>query len=132
MSEKRACPLCGEPLEDPPAIHDLAKCENTELIKGRATIKKLTTSLYDWKYGEGGWFHLRDIIGRLSWEHNNCPYERKAMPEQIEVWVKGKLVGAVLSTEAEAAVRRLMGIPNKPSSDVKKDDRVIPGTDPIL
>lgn len=52
------------------------------------------------------------------------------MPEQIEVWVKGKLVGAVLSTEAEAAVRRLMAVPTKTESN--KDTKVIPGTDPIL
>lgn len=129
MGERRVCSLCGEPLEDAPEVHDLAKCEKTELVKGRQTIKKLTTSLYDWKYGTGGWFELRDIIGRLSWEHNNCPYEREVMPQQIEVWVKGKLVGAVLTPEAEAAVRRLMAIP---TSDIKKDTKMIPGTDPIL
>lgn len=116
MSEKRACPLCGEPLEDAPAVHDVAKCEKIELLKARETIKKLTASLYDWKYGEGGWFSLRDLIGRLSWQHHEyvCPNRKENnMPQQIEVWVNGKLVAAVLSPEAEAAVKRLMSVSNK-------------------
>lgn len=66
---QRDCPLCGETLEDAPAVHDLAKCEKTELTKGRETIKKLKVSLHEWKYGTGGWFELRDIIGNLWWHH---------------------------------------------------------------
>lgn len=66
---RRDCPLCGEELEDAPAVHDVAKCEKTELEKGRVTIKKLQASLYEWKYGTGGWFELRDIIGNLWWHH---------------------------------------------------------------
>lgn len=66
---QRDCPLCGEPLEDAPKIHDVAKCEKTELLKGRETIKKLKDSLHEWKYGKGGWFDLRDIIGFLWWHH---------------------------------------------------------------
>ena len=63
---KRDCPLCGEELEDPPAVHDVAKCEKTELLKGRVTIKKLKASVDDWK---DAWYGLREIIGRLWWHH---------------------------------------------------------------
>lgn len=63
---KRDCPLCGEELEDAPAVHDVAKCENTELLKGRETIKKLKESVSSWK---DAWFHLREIIGNLWWHH---------------------------------------------------------------
>jgi hypothetical protein len=63
---KRDCPLCGEWLEDAPAIHDVAKCENTELLKGRLTIKTLKDSVNSWK---DAWFHLREIIGNLWWHH---------------------------------------------------------------
>ena len=114
VAEKRACPLCGEPLEDAPAIHDPAKCEKTELLKGRETIKKLTTSLYDWKYGTGGWFELRDIIGRLSWEHNNCPYERKTH-DQANRCVGQRQAGWLCSfSRSGSSGRRLMEMPDKP------------------
>jgi hypothetical protein len=63
MSEKKYCLLCGEPLED---IHDLVLCEKTELLKGRATIKRLNESIRSWK---DAWFQLREIIGWLWWHH---------------------------------------------------------------
>jgi hypothetical protein len=69
MGAQRDCPLCREILEDAPAVHDLAKCEKTELVKGRKTIKALRASLHEWKYGTGGWFELREIIGNLWWHH---------------------------------------------------------------
>ncbi len=63
---KRDCPLCGEILEDDPSQHDVAKCEKTELLKGRIKIKQLTESLASWK---DAWFYLREIIGNLWWHH---------------------------------------------------------------
>lgn len=74
MAEKRTCSLCNEPLEDPPAIHDKAICEKIELLKGRREIARLKASVNDWK---DAWFQLREIIGRLSWEHNNCPFDNE-------------------------------------------------------
>lgn len=66
MAEKRSCNLCGETLEEAPAIHDKVKCEKTELLKGRETIKKLKASVDFWK---DGWYECRAIIGRLWWYH---------------------------------------------------------------
>lgn len=121
MANHRDCPLCGEILEDAPAIHDVGKCENTELLKGRDKIKKLQTSLHEWKYGTGGWFELRDIIGNLWWHHpaidndDARAYYRSMlkMKTSIEVVVDGRVVGSVTSPEAAEAVRRLMAIKTK-------------------
>ena len=66
MTKQQDCPLCGEPIEDAPAIHDIVKCEKTELIKGRETILKLKDSLSSWK---DTWFHQREIIADLWWRH---------------------------------------------------------------
>lgn len=66
MAEKRSCELCGEVLEEAPAIHDLAKCEHTELLKGRKEIKKLKAAIDFWK---DGWYECRSIIGWLWWHH---------------------------------------------------------------
>ena len=63
---QRDCPLCGDPLQDAPAVHDVAICEQTELRKGRVTIQKLKESVNDWK---DAWFQLREIIGKLWWHH---------------------------------------------------------------
>jgi len=62
----RDCPLCKEPLEEAPAIHDLARCEKVELEKARTEIKCLKQSINDWK---DAWYHQRDIMGRLWWHH---------------------------------------------------------------
>jgi hypothetical protein len=40
-----------------------------ELVDNQKEIKKLKESIYEWKYGTGGWFELRDIIGNLWWNH---------------------------------------------------------------
>ena len=66
MAEKRSCHLCGENLEDAPAVHDVVICEKTELMKGRKEIKKLKTSIEGWKTA---WYQLRTIIGNLYWHH---------------------------------------------------------------
>lgn len=66
MAEKRSCDLCGEVLEEAPAIHDVAKCEKTELLKGRKEIKRLKASIDSWK---DAWYQGREIIGRLWWYH---------------------------------------------------------------
>jgi len=125
MAEKRACHLCNEVLEDEPALHDPVKCEKTELINGRETIKKLKLSLDFWK---DTWYSLRDTIGRLCWEHHNCPYEIKPQPPiKPNPWahqhqtvvqqgklvyakdgINWKLVAAGTSEEAAIAVVRLM------------------------
>jgi hypothetical protein len=80
----------------------------------------------------GGWHCLRDIIGRLSWEHRNCPHETKPAPEpEPNPWLHPdepivqqgklvyakqtigyKLVGAGTSIEAGEAVARLMKLEN--------------------
>jgi hypothetical protein len=65
MGHKKECPLCGEPLEEAPAIHNRAECQTTERLKGREEIKKLRRSVADWK---DAWFHQREIIGWLWWK----------------------------------------------------------------
>ena len=118
---KRDCPLCGEELEDNPAEHDVVKCEKTELLKGRDTIKKLRDSLHEWKYGTGGWFELREIIGKLWWHHPAIDNDEKRgyyqqvlremqalQPKPNDVYIDGKWVGSGTSPEAANAIRRLM------------------------
>lgn len=51
---------------DGKVYHDVAKCENTELLKGRKEIKRLKESLASWK---DAWFQMREIIGNLWWYH---------------------------------------------------------------
>ncbi|HEY5268392.1 MAG TPA: hypothetical protein VII94_04635 [Candidatus Saccharimonadales bacterium] len=68
MADKRSCSLCGEYLEETPAIHDVAKCEKTELLKGRIEIEKLKASVNSWK---DAWHHGREIIGNLRWNHRS-------------------------------------------------------------
>jgi len=66
MASKQVCNLCGEYLEETPAIHNLAKCERTELLKSRKEIKKLKVSIEFWK---NSWHEGRNIIGWLWWNH---------------------------------------------------------------
>jgi hypothetical protein len=115
VAEKPACPLCGENLEEAPAVHDPIQCATTELHKGRETIKKLKASIKDWVEA---WYHYREIVGVMSWQHNNCPYERKSamLEPQIDVYYNGKLVGAALDTGAEAAIKRLMSYTPSPET----------------
>lgn len=127
MVEKKACSLCGEALEDEPAIHDVVKCEKTELVKGRQSIKILKASIDFWK---DAWFDLREIIGRLSWRHNKyvCPHEVQSVPDTkpnhwrhenetvvqqgksvyIKDGIDWKLVAVGTSEDAAKAVIRLM------------------------
>lgn len=62
----RMCSLCGKPLEYAPEVHDLAKCENTELLKGRVEIKRLRQAVSDWK---DAWYEGRENLGTLWWHH---------------------------------------------------------------
>lgn len=127
MAEKRVCSLCGEPLEEEPAIHDVATCEKTELFKGRETIKKLRAAIDFWK---DGWYDLRELIGRLTWQHNKyvCPHEVQPTQETkpnhwlhenetivqqgksvyVRVGTDWKLVGEGGSEGAAQAIVRLM------------------------
>jgi hypothetical protein len=66
MADKKTCKDCGEFLEEQPAIHDLAKCKETERLKGRETIKQLKQSIIGWREA---WYHQRDVIADLWWEH---------------------------------------------------------------
>ena len=66
MANKRQCDLCGEDLEDAPAIHDLINCEKIELTKSRVEIKNLKKSVHSWKIA---WHEGRDIITKLWWHH---------------------------------------------------------------
>jgi hypothetical protein len=66
MKNRQYCDLCGEEKEDAPAVHDVVRCEKTELLKGRIQIKQLKQSLLDWK---GAWFQVRDLLGELWWYH---------------------------------------------------------------
>lgn len=124
---KRDCPLCGEVLEDEPAVHDVALCEKTERLKGRETIKKLRASVDNWK---DAWYHQRSLIGELGWTHleYTCPHRVKPVEEsQPNVWLhpnepfvrvgnlvyqreasSWKLVGSGKDEEAANAVMRLM------------------------
>ena len=99
-------------------------CElETKLFQANKEIKKLTASIHEWKHGKGGWFELREIIGNLWWHHPAIDSDdvrdyirrmnRNMISKQVDVIVDGKLVGSVTSPEAEAAVRRLMSIPDK-------------------
>lgn len=127
MAEKRVCSLCGEGLENAPAIHDVALCEKTELLNGRTTIKKLKSSVDDWK---DAWFRYRELVGRMAWEHLNCPHEVKLVADpEPNVWLHPgeafvrigklvyareaagwKLVGWGKDEEAANAVVRLMSL----------------------
>lgn len=114
---KRDCPLCGDVLEDNPADHDVAKCEKTELLKGRSTITKLKKNLDEWK---DAWFQLREIIGNLWWHHPALDNDEKlvyyqanlkrlrALHNPNDVYMDGKLVGSGTSPDAAKAIRRLM------------------------
>jgi hypothetical protein len=121
MAEKRACPLCGDPLEDAPAVHDVVQCEQTELRKGRNTIKVLKQSVNDWKEA---WFQLREIIGKLWWYHpaidndeERAYYQttlqriRDLQKKPNDVYVGDKLVGSGTSPEAMLAIKRLFQQP---------------------
>lgn len=66
MASKRYCQWCDEELEEAPAIHNQAKCEKTERLKGREEIKKLKQSIVEWK---NAWYQQREIIGWLWWYH---------------------------------------------------------------
>jgi hypothetical protein len=65
MAEKKMCPLCNEPLEDPPRVHIQSFCERTERLKGRVEIQKLKASIAFWK---DAWFAQRDATGRSYWQ----------------------------------------------------------------
>jgi hypothetical protein len=74
MTKQQDCPLCGEPIEDAPTLHDIVKCEKTELIKGRATIQTLKNSIIFWKEG---WFELREKLSEIIWHHPALVDERE-------------------------------------------------------
>lgn len=74
MSSKQLCPLCDCPMEDPPAVHDVARCEKTELLNGRKEIVELKRSIDEWR---DAWYHLREIIGNLWWHHEAIDDEQK-------------------------------------------------------
>lgn len=92
-------------MDNPPKVLTVRQ----QLTAVRTEIDTLKASVNAWK---DAWFQLRDIIGRLSWEHHHCPHEIKPQIKQIEVRVNGKLVAAVNSPESEAAVLRLMSLAN--------------------
>lgn len=92
-----------------------------EVLKLRTETKKLRDSLHEWKYGTGGWFELREIIGKLWWHHpaidndekrgyyQQVLLELRAMqPKPNDVYIDGKLVGSGTSPDAANAIRRLM------------------------
>jgi len=63
------CPKCNAPLVWDILTghtHDDDVCMGRQLQQAKAEIKKLRTSLQEWKEA---WFELRDIIGRLWWNH---------------------------------------------------------------
>ena len=117
MAEKQACSLCGEHIEDEPAIHDPDKCAATELLKGRKKIKELKASIESWKEA---WYHYREIVGEMAWQHTDytCPYERKypMLEKLIDVYVDGRLVGAGRTPEAVEAIKRLMSFVPSPET----------------
>jgi hypothetical protein len=110
MANHRDCSLCGEPLEDEPAIHDVAECEKTERLKGREEIKRLKASIDSWKEA---WWHQRDVISRLCWSHHECPYEivQQGKLVFVQPLTAPKLIGAGASQEAAANIVRLMNVP---------------------
>src|SRR5271155_2541243 len=129
MAERRVCSLCGDLLEEEPAIHDAILCQETELLKGRNSIKNLKAAIEEWKEA---WYLQRDLIGKLSWQHHSyvCPYETQPTetikphswlrPEdtvvqigksvflKVKIGEEWKLVGEGNSEAAAEAVMRLM------------------------
>lgn len=99
--------------------------EHTEENCLRTQLAQAKLSIDDWK---NSWYNLREIIGRLSWEHHNCPYQTKPEePAKPNHWfhenetivqqgklvyakhgVDWKLVAAGTSEDAAKAVVRLM------------------------
>jgi hypothetical protein len=110
MANHRDCSLCGEPLEDEPAIHDVAECEKTERLKGREEIKKLKASIDFWKEA---WHSYRSLVGELMWKHANCPYEivQQGKLVFVQPLTAPKLIGAGASQEAAVNIVRLMNVP---------------------
>lgn len=93
----------------------------TEVLFLRKETKKLKDSIHEWKYGKGGWFELREIIGKLWWHHpaidddeKRAYYQhvlsemQKLQPNPNDVYIDGKLVGSGCSPDAANAIRRIM------------------------
>lgn len=77
MSEKKFCPKCDAPfiwdmLTN--GYHDDNLCVGRQLLAAKAEIKKLKVSVDAWK---DAWFKYRDLVGRMAWQHLNCPREDK-------------------------------------------------------
>jgi hypothetical protein len=60
----KTCDKCGTEItkNDKPIEHTQSQCIDILVSQ----VMKLKTSVADWK---DEWFHLRDIIGKLWWEH---------------------------------------------------------------
>ena len=67
---KNTCEKCGDFL-----IHSEIECLKNQLTALQSQSKK---SIESWK---NSWFELREIVGRLSWQHFNCPLE--SIPETL-------------------------------------------------
>lgn len=95
-----------------------------EVLYLRKETNKLKASIHEWKYGVGGWFELREIIGKLWWHHPAIDSdEARGYYQQVlreiaamqtkpnDVYIDGKLVGSGTSPDAKAAILRLMQQP---------------------
>jgi hypothetical protein len=72
-SQTELCPKCDSPVE----THQEDSCLRTQLSGAQMEIRKLKVSIDGWK---DAWFHIRDLIGVISWEHHNCPHEVRPPP----------------------------------------------------
>jgi hypothetical protein len=110
----------------PKEAETIAKILN-DLEHKASTIPGLKESIDSWK---DAWYSLREIVGRLSWEHSNCPHETKPSdPIKPNPWLhpedtvvqtgkavflkvkeggEWKLVGEGGSLDAAQAIVRLM------------------------
>jgi hypothetical protein len=68
------CPECKGVVEQ---LYQV--CADTEACL-RRQILNLKQSIVDWK---DAWFHLRDIIGEISWQHRNCPHQNPPPADPI-------------------------------------------------
>lgn len=96
------------------------------LVEEDSEVSRLKKSVEAWK---NAWFQLRELIGRVTWEHHNCPHERLSEDSVPNPWLHpdepyvqvGKLVyakeregyrliGASTSEDGAQAILRLMSM----------------------
>lgn len=56
------------------------KTPEEQVEEYRSEVVSLKEDIAKWK---DAWFHLRELIGRMAWEHLNCPHNRHSEPPPL-------------------------------------------------